>query len=218
MPGDPMAIKAERLNRLIDQWSRRADRLIADKVSAARDHALAALTGTLKNAPDGRDTARKVRNSPSRDAAHARLAELLDRLAGPSVVSNEGLIRDAREAFWVESAAAWRSLVPDPFRRPGWTGPSAADLSQARRLVVHGFELRQWVAGPVARARHRLDATLTAAGRSDRPRGDAARLVETWARQTRRAIAANVRLALGDSAVAIDPLAGQSLVVTSILG
>jgi hypothetical protein len=203
--------KSDAQLRLLAAWTADARKLIDSKVSDAKAHAVSALTDTLKWTPDGRRTIRKASRSPSYAAAVRRLSELWEALCGPSTASLDGLVRDAREAFYFDAFARWGPHVPDEFRVQVGSA-TLGGRKAARGMVLHGIELRRELGAPIERARRTLLAAVTlAAGRST-PTRIQSEIVSTWARKGAGAIFAATRLALSDSLVACDSMALRDLV------
>ncbi len=187
-------------------------RVIAAKVADARAHASSAITQTLKDEPDGRPTHARVRRSRSYLAAISRLAELHEDLAGPSVRSLQGRLRDAREESYVQAFGQYKGLLdpslwvsPDP-------GPTRANVAAVRALPLHGKDLRDEVGHPIKRAAANLHAAVALAALRSSPEATSTDVLDTWQARTERAILASARLALSDGQVAADVRAGRDLV------
>lgn len=193
-------------------WQAKALAVIERKLEDAEAHAVKALTDALKQTPDGRQTVRKARRSPSFQAAHARLDELWAALAGPSVSSLDGVIRDAREDLYRAAFALWKPLIPTPLLVQADPKPTQANATAARRIVLHGYELRQELSGPILAAQRKLLAALAQAGQRSTPNRIASDLVKTWRLQSQSAIAGAVSRVLSDSEVRLNVLAGRDLI------
>lgn len=198
------------LEALLAKWTAPALALVRRKLADAEAHAVKALTDTLKRTPDGRATIRRAAQSPSYQAAQARLDELLDALAGPSRVSTDGLVRDAAEALYVAAWHAWKPWIPESLRAA--EEPSKAQRLAARKLVVHGYDPRAELAGHVEGAGRRLLAVLAQAGQRTTAEHVASDLVATWRRQTEAGLGQVVTRVLSDWQKAADTQAGRDLV------
>lgn len=203
--------EAAQLARL-KEWQAKAAALVNRKLDDAAAHAIAALTTTLKKTPEGRPTVRKAAQSRSFAAAVSRLDELWAALTGPSVASLDGLVRDAREDLYRFCFTLWRPLIPPELLASGDPKPAVTKLVAARRLVLHGTELRQELQGPFDAAKRTLLATLAQAGQRSTPEHIETDLIDTWRRQTETAVTAAVNRALSDSEVRLNQLAGRDLV------
>lgn len=205
------AVERRQLKSL-DGWTREAFAVVDAKVADAQAHLGTALTDTLKRTADGRPTLRRAVKSPSAQAAVNRLDELWTALAGPSVRSLEGLLRDAREAFYRESFAAWKPEIPDWLYVSPDPEPTVANVGRVRGAVLHGYDLRHELGGPILRAKASIAPTLTMASRRSNPRHVATEILTTWGRKTRDAIRTTTRLALSDSQIMADVMAGRDLI------
>lgn len=195
--------------RSLEGWLKDARRLIDGKVSDARAHAITAVTDTLKRTPEGRKTVRKASRSPSYAAAENRLKELWSALCGPSTASLDGLVRDARQAFYTEALEAWMPFVPSEFS----TRPALlTGIRSARGMILHGMELRKEIGAPIERARRTLLAAVAVAGSRSTPKKAAMDGIAAWARRSADAIFATTRLALSDSLAAADVMAMNDLI------
>jgi hypothetical protein len=187
---------------------------IGAKVDDAAAHARNALTATLRATPDGRATIRRANRNPSFLAALARLDELLTELAGPSASSTEGTLRDGREALYTRAFSGWAPKVPEAIRTAGGPDqlPTAAELRAARTLVLHGYDLRREIGGPIADAKRRLSSAVVLAGSRGADDRSADDLIAAWARATKAKLGQVVSLSIGDAAVALEVQAGRDLV------
>ena len=201
----------------LQSWTDKALALIKAKVQDARAHASKAVTESLKQTPDGRPTARKARRSPSSQAAAKRLDELLDALAGPSVSGlNQGLIRDAREALYREAFDRWKVDIPEGLRR-SLESPTLAAIAAARGLILHGYDLRSELSTTFDAQKTRLAAATVLAGSRGATSTTKVDLLGHWELAATNEISRVVALALGDSAVALDRIAGRDLVRPELL-
>lgn len=195
----------------VERWALRADRLIADRLADARTHAWNALTQRVVDAADGRATVRAVRSTRGYQAGIARIVEIQAALAGPSRVSLDGLIRDARAWFYRESFALLEPTI-DPELRPAKWGPTKAGESRARGLALFGTDPWDALDGSVtAAARGFSVACVSAGARNETDAASRARL-EEWEGRSRRALQSQVRALLSDSEVACFNLAGREMV------
>lgn len=193
----------------VRQWSAKAARLIDARIGDARAHAWNAITQRVVTAPDGRKTWRAAVLTRSYQAAVRRLDELTDDLAGPTRMSLDGLLRDARAAFYRDSFGRWaippELLAPDP--RPDATGERLA-----RGLVIHGYDLRTEVADAIRIATTGLQAAVTVAGGRTITDDQARATLDGWESQKVHAIKQRVDDLLSDSYVAIYNLVGREMV------
>lgn len=187
------------------------------RVADAAAHARSALTGTLIDAPDGRATLARARRSRSLRAASARLDELATDLAGPSVRSLDGTIRDAWEALFLSSWSHARSEAhPDDLdpRRPR---PSASNLSSARRIVLEGLDARGLVAGPIEAARRKLAARVVALASPTRSGADRSDALRGWRAEAERSITSAAALAIFTGAYRLDAMAARLVLRPELL-
>jgi hypothetical protein len=183
---------------------------IRAKVSDARAHAANAVTEALRATPDGRATIRKATRSRSFQAAMARLDELWTDLCGPSVASRDGKLRDAREAFYRKCFELWTPLIPQDMRA-GADEPTAAAIA-ARTMVLHGYDLRIELAGPIGTAERNLQSAVVRAGNREATKRTSIDLLAGWEQSTRTSLEQSVRIALGDALIALDVQAGRDQV------
>jgi hypothetical protein len=204
--------KAVQQARQLLPWAARAGERIDAKFADALSHARNAVTETLKRKPDGRPTIRHASRSPSSTAALARLDELLAWLAGPSVSSLAGFVRDARATFYVDSFGAWKPFIPAELWVSPDPMPTVAGTNRARGAVLHGMDLRTELAGPIDRAKRSLRAAVAVAGRRGTTGKLSDQLLLTWRTQNQAAVTAAVHRALSDSQMDADVRAGRDLV------
>jgi hypothetical protein len=203
--------KAEAQERSVQRWNREAMKRIGPKMADAMAHGQKALTDTLRETRDGRPSLRVIERSPSTQAAIHRLGELLDELAGPSRASLDGLIRKSREVFLIEAMDFWAGILPAEILRDG-REPTSAERRAIRRVVLHGTELRDEIAGPIDRAAKGLIAALHQAGSRGEGDSQAGRILSTWSESMAAAIARTCKLAISDGAVRADVCAGWLVV------
>jgi hypothetical protein len=183
-------------------WILRADRLVRGKVADAAAHAGRSITARLKRAPDGRPTARLAVQSPSYQAAAARLDELLEALAGPTTASLTGLLRDAREAFFVGALNLWRPLLDPEFYRVD-VEATKEGIATVRGAILHGYDLRRELAGDWETAKRTLFVVCNLAGHSTTSVGTVDDLIEVWRRRTADRLAACCAAVLADSQLSL---------------
>lgn len=189
-------------------WVVRARSRIDRSIGDAAAHATKALTDALKATRDGRRTLAKARRSRSLQAAHNRLGELLDALAGPSIDSLAGLVRDARADLYADALTHWARLIPDRYLRPDPASYRDDELLDVRRLSLHGLELRAELGAPIEAAGRQLDAAVALAARRSTPEKVASDLIDGWAQRARTAIGQAVETAIMDGAYRCDVAAG----------
>ena len=179
-------------------WIDRADRLVRGKVDDAAAHAARSITQRLKARDDGRPTARQAAQSPSYAAAGNRLDELRAALVGPSRGSLDGLLRDAREAFFKQAFELWK-----PHLDPAWyrldAEPTRAGINTVRGAVIHGYELDQEMAGVFEDAARTLKVSINLAGGQAVSAKRADDLIELWRRQAGDRIARKAAESLGSA-------------------
>lgn len=187
--------------------------MLAAKIRAgvenAAAHARNALTETLRETPDGRATAAKVRRSRSYHAALARLDELRD-----AVVVFAEVVRGAE---YRRAWRFWRGHLPADSLRPGADDAPEANLRRCRAAMLHGMTTRQEIEGRILPYRRRLLAALTVAGGRATRKADAADLIAQWAKGATDGIAATADAMLNDSFVLADRLAGRDVVRPELL-
>lgn len=181
------------------RW-REAAATVERGTAAAGDHALAALTGSLKAEPDGRRTLAKARRSRSYAAAEARLTEL-----GADLV---GMVRSAREQFYRDAYDHWSRVMPTEFLKAVPPVPTARELSAVRGFPIGGTTVAAEFGALVAGARRRLLAALTRASARGRPASVAVDAVRAWRAREAGTLASAARRALSDSQVFADTAAG----------
>lgn len=191
---------AREIDRERDAWAARLVPAVESRVSDARAHADRAITRALKATRDGRPTARRANRSPSFQAALNRLDELLAWLAGPSAVSLDGKVRDAREALYRLAFRLHRGLVPEGLWVSPDPRPTRANLDAIRAAAVHGLDPRAELAGPVGYAGRSLAAAVARAGAADATRSDEADHLDAWETRAAAAIRRSLLVILSDSA------------------
>lgn len=203
--------KTEAQERAVRGAAAFAGRLVRGKVADALAHAEKALTETLRSTPDGRASLVVIKRSRSYGSAVARLDELTVGLAGSSTSSVQGFIRDFRERSYVQSFAAWASIIPPEFHRDP-ARPLASERNAVRKIVLHGYELYDEIRLAVEAEANRLGAALAQAG--TRGLGDAtgAAVLRLWGTQAAARLISSASLAINDSAVRADTAAGYYLI------
>jgi hypothetical protein len=190
---------------------RDAGRRIDRAMDAAYNHAIKALTETLRATDPGRASIRKARSSPSYQAALSDLDALLSKLCGPSVAANIGTLRDARERCYRSSLAWWSGVLPADKAMPDAT-PTPSRIAHVRGLVLHGYDLRAEVGGRVKQVGSSLLATLERASKPGVLDGDAIGLIDGWSAASRTTLNLTVQTAIGDAATAIEGIAANDAI------
>lgn len=198
------------------RWNRTVAAVVAAKVADARAHGAAAVTEALRATPDGRATIRRAARSRSLQAGLARLDELWTDLAGPSVASREGRLRDARESFYRLGLEMWAQLLPEE-ARSGDGQAAALAIVAARAMVLHGQDLRTELAGPIATAKRSLQSAVALAGSQLASQRTSRDRLAGWELATRSALQRACSLCLGDDLVALDGKASRDLVRPDLL-
>lgn len=208
----PTLVDPETLRRdSIVRWHAKALRVIADRLADARGHAWNALTERVAKAGDGRSTWRAARTSRGYQAATARMDELARALRGKTPLSLDGLIRDARAAFYREAFPLLEPTIPAEVRKPKW-GPTKAGEDAARGMVIHGVDLASEVDATIAAAKAQLKAAINLAGRRDELDRAAAGRLDRWEEASLRAIRAKAMATLSDSEAAAFNLAAADMI------
>lgn len=209
---DDLQHKSDVLEALRLDWSRKILPVVESKLEDALAHAERSVTQTLKDAADGRATARRANRSPSFQAAQTRLDELLEWLAGPSVDSLKGRVRDAREAFYKRAFALHKPLIPTELLVSPDPEPTAEGIRLIRGAHIHGLDLRRELAGPIETAQRNLTAAVAQAGRRSTDARVETEILGTWHRQALNAIRSAVLRVLADSVEYADTEAGTDLI------
>jgi hypothetical protein len=203
------ALDAKALARdaLVRHWDGRCLARIQRGLDDAEAHARTGVTDALRRAPEGRATVRRARRSRSTQAALTRLPELRDALAGPSVDSLDGLIRDGWQAALEQSFDRWTLILPrESVRSSPW--PTAAELRAIRRHVIDGLELRQEIGAPIERIARQLLAAIAQAGSRMTPATAGLDGIGAWRRRSEGVLWSACDLALRHGAVFADAAAG----------
>lgn len=191
----------KRLEDELARWISKTAGVVARKLEDTAAHAARTITGKLKLKPDGIPSVRHALLSPSYQAAQSRLDELRAALVGPTKSSLDGLLRDAREAFFVLSFGLWRPLLTDDF----WDlnrEPTQAGVNIFRGAIIRGLDLGSELDGAFDPARRSLYATVNLAGNSSTPAERVDDLIEIWRRQSEMNISRKCAQILVDSEVA----------------
>lgn len=212
MTPSQLATFEEAQARSLRPWLARALEAIEAKVDDARAHGVKAVTETLKQTPDGRATLRKAAGSRSLQAAQSRLDELWSLLCGASAASLDGLLRDARESFYIESFERWKPFIPSELWMASDPQPTQANIRLVRAMPVHGYELRHEFEVPIRRAKASLRAGVTQAGRRSTPDSISTDLINGWAETARQSLFRVAQSALSDGQKLAETLAGRDLV------
>jgi hypothetical protein len=207
LPAAALDAKAAARDALVRHWDGRVLARIQRGLDDAEAHARAAVTKTLRRTPEGRATARRARTIRSTQSALSRLAELQADLAGPSINSLDGLIRDGWQAALEQSFDRWVLILPGESVRPQpW--PTAAELRAMRRHTIDGLELRQEIGAPVERIARQLLAAIAQAGSRATPESAGLDGIAAWRRRSEGALWSACDLALRHGAVFADAVAG----------
>ena len=215
MPPEPppqVLAKSAALEVLRASWEGKLLSVVGSKVADAHAHASKALTDTLKATPDGRPSLIQLNRSPSFKAALARLDELWTALAGPSVTSLGGAVRDARESLFRAACDLWFPLIPEEYRARHAAEPSLASCRAVRAAALHGYDPRQVLEGPIRAAQRGLKAALEQAGRRSAPGHVEDDLLRAWRGRAAAAIGQTVKTLLNDSVEHADTEAGRDLI------
>jgi hypothetical protein len=202
---------AETLERLRTKWEAAILPRVESKVADAHAHGRNAITDRLKSARDGRRTVQAASGNPSYNAAVNRLDELWTHLAGPSVTSLDGAIRDAREAFYREAFALHKPIFPRQFLVSEHPEPTQAGINLVRAAAIHNYDPRRELEGPITDAKRKLSAAVAAAGHSLARARDEAEALSTWKNQTLGALTRSVQTLLSDSVEYADGEARRDL-------
>lgn len=209
---DPLTLRWDAQEPILLEWRGQAEGLIDRKLDDAAAHGAKALTDALKTTPDGRLTVRRAARSRSYRAAANRIDELLDDLVGPAVNSLTGLIRDAREAFYVASFASWLPIIPEHLWVVPDPQPTQNALAGVRRIVLHGYELREELATPVVRVKRSLLAALGQAGLRSTPDSVATEILDGWRDRAGGSLKKVVAVVLSDSQARADVIASRNII------
>lgn len=201
----------------LEPWARKLVRLIADKLEDARAHAGNAVTVTLRDTPDGRATAAKIKRSRSFAAANSRLDELLAAIAGDSDVATDGLVHDATEAFYADSFALWHGQIPPRFRVSS-DAPTAQGRAYARGLLWYGLPVRRGLEASFATARNQLLAAVGTAGTSSTSRRAGVDALDGWEQRARSSLITRAGLALNDANQRADLQAMRDVILPQYRG
>lgn len=207
-----LASQDAHLRERLAPWIERCTTLIRSTMDNAAAHALNAITETLRRTPDGRATDRKAVRSRSFVAAIAQLDGLVSELAGPSSSSLDGLIRDAREAFYRDSFGMWKGVIPEAT----WVSPDAQPtmigVARMRGVHIHGADVRIDIASAIGTAKDDLRRSVNAAAGTDSLRSSAGDRLATWKRMKGDSLVRAVSLELSDSDMIAHTQSGIDLV------
>lgn len=195
-----------------EPWMKKALGLAESRIEDARAHAEKAITGRVKDAADGRQTWRLATAGRSFKAALSRLRELTDALCGPAKTSLDGLVRDARAAFYRDSWAAWHPEIPAEYRASDSETPPKANLAAIRGATSHGYDLRSELAPAIEQAARTLQAAVTAAGGSGVSDAHAQAMLSAWETRAKATITQRIAAVISDSDVGAHYLAGLHLI------
>ena len=201
-----------RSDDVLTTWSKAITARIAGKVADARAHGEKAVTDVLRLKEDGRPTIRHAQGSRSVVAAQARLAELLADLVGPGPWSREGMIQNAYADLYRAAVAQWKPLIPEDLRAPLFDlHPTAANVTKARALSLHGMTPCRELNGVLIPIRQRLTAAVALASSPSAALGGIDRLA-AWELAARTSLTRTAVLLLGDAEVALDRQVGLDLI------
>ncbi|MBU6429012.1 MAG: hypothetical protein KGR26_08380 [Cyanobacteria bacterium REEB65] len=193
-------------------WIAKASKRIIASVKDAEAHAVKALTDSVRDEQDGQRTARRFQRGPSYQAAINRLGSLQAALIGPSSDSTEGLIRDARAAFYADSVRLWTPHVEPEYRITLEPAPTAAGERLMRTAIVHGYDLSREVGPSIETAKRNLFVAMNRASRRGSSADDGVKLIGLWAQQTRDQLIRKVSQVLSDSDKAVHEATGWLLI------
>jgi hypothetical protein len=197
-------------------WVARCSALAAVQVADARAHASQAINKSLVATPDGRATLSRSNRNRSLQAAYARLDELAESLAGPSIRSLEGTVRDAWEALYRDCRAYWLDHLGPDVCRPT-SGPSQAEVATARVLVLDGYDARTRIVQVLDPSARRLRALVVSAASPSRAPRDRSGSLRAWEVATVKAVALAARNAILTGAFLIDRMAGRAVIKPELL-
>lgn len=183
-------------------WVNKATSIIRARVEDASSHAVRAVSRKLLDTEDGRQTYKAVKKSRQYLAAISRLYELQAALAGPSEVSLDGLIRDAREEFLRNAYTAWGPALSGPYFKLA-AQPSAEAIRAARGAPVHGMELRHELDGSFDVSIRALRQAIAAASLAGATPEMSQKTIDAWEQSTAMRITNAVITALSDSQTSI---------------
>jgi len=195
----------------------RASALISDRVDDALAHAEKALTRATIDEPNGRATIRRVDWSPSYNAALSRLAELVERLAGPSVASQKGIVRQAWEEAYRDCHRHWNQVLDPAIRDAYRDYPDHKEIVRARTITVLGYDARSFLLGPADVAGRMLKATIVQVAVVSTPEAERANRLESWAKRTTTALQSRTAQLIRTGAFYLDRVAGRDVVRPELL-
>lgn len=196
------------LEARLNPWKLNARFLILGQMDDALAHADKALTQTLKRTTDGRPSARRIGISPSYQAAVSRLDDLLDSLVGPKASSLNGLIRDARAAFYRGSIDLWKPHIETEYRAVPDPVPTLDGERLMRGAIVHGYDLRREIEPAIRTTKDTLFVALNNAGRRAATGREEDSRLALWHSQGIERIRAKVFQSLSDSDKAVHEATG----------
>jgi hypothetical protein len=191
-------------------WVFKSGRKIESHVEDAKAHALNALTGTVRDAPDGRETVAKLGRSRSARAALDHVDELQRDL--------DAIIRDARAKFYANSIELWLPFIDADDRAPGAGRVVAAVAGIMADGVISGYTLEMRLSPAIETHTRNLRAQLNmgaASAAKDRPAADR---IKTWATLATRGLTKATESILSDSQTAIHEATGWLLIHPSKRG
>jgi len=200
------------LARRLLPWITVATNRIMRGVKDAEAHAHKALTDGVREEQDGQRTARRFQQSPSYQAALNRLESLQAALIGPRVDSTDGLIRDARAAFYADSITLWSPHIEPEYRVTPEPAPTKAGEAMMRSAIIHGYDLSREIRPAIETARNHMFVAMNRASRRGLVQRDGDQLITLWATDTRARLVRKVVQVLSDSDKAVHEATGWLLV------
>lgn len=203
-------------------WVAKCSALAASQVADARAHASQAITKSLVATPDGRATLSRSNRNRSLQAAYARLDELTESLAGPSIRSLDGTVRDAWEALYRDCRAYWLRYHldtggEDVLRPRSTDAPSQSEVKNVRSLVLGGYDARTRIVQVTDPSARRLRALVVSAASPARAPRDRSGSLRAWEVATVKAVALAARNAILTGAFLIDRMAGRAVIRPDLL-
>lgn len=199
-------------------WQERVSARVTKSVEDAAAHAHRSITETLRRTPDGRPSAARLRRSPSYLAALDRLDGLLTTLAGPSVHSLKGMIRNARDGFYRDSFAYWLTVYDPELWVSSDPKPTKRGINAIRGALIQSADLRTTLAGPIEAAKRSLAPSVVSASNRESTRTQAKDSIDLWAAQSRSAILTASLRALSDADQRAHTLAALNTLAPKFLG
>ena len=204
-----LARKTKRENADLAKRVKLVRQVVSAKLADAAAHASKALTDTVDQTTEGRPTAAKLRASRSYQAALNRLTELHDQLTG--------LVEKCRVETYSEAYAFWWAYHDPDTRRSASPDPSQANIERCRTTVLHGYTVREFLAGAIGRASTQLLPRLVVSGNRQVGSREAALAIKAWQQTATSTITSNAITALVDSQTLADRRAGRDAIKRDLL-